>query len=314
MTSKSGRFLQLLNYLTRDQSKIENERGESFVLTKFLNGKTNEEMAREFAATEAGRLHRRANNTKMVHELISFSGLDKEKITIEHLQTLTEAYLERRSPMMQAFAIAHFNEDHLHCHIVSSPVELFTGRSLRMSKADFAAIKQDLQQLQMEKFPELTHSIVEHGRKAKERSVNKKQEQVSTKERDMTVRHPQRISDKARAREAIESCMIMADSKENFYELLEQSGFKPYQRGNTHGITDGNRNYRYTTLINDYTERFNALDEKQERIEELRGIRENNQEREQEYEMQQEYYGNGDNADENLDNDEEDNNDDIYPK
>lgn len=305
MTSKSGRFLQLLNYLTRDQSKIENERGESFVLRKFLNGKTNEEMAREFLETE--KLRRsplKSNSNQMIHEVLSFSDLSKEKITQEHLKTLTQAYLERISPSGQAYVICHYNEQHIHVHVVRSPLDIF-GNSQRIDRKTFAEIKNEVQLLQQQLYPELSHSIVEHGRKSKERSQNKKQEWVSKKERNMAVRHPQRIFDKARAREAIESCMIMADSKENFYELLEQSGFKPYQRGNTHGITDdGNRNYRYTTLINDYTERFNALDEKQERIEELRDIRENSQEREQEYDMDQNYYKNNDSPENNDEGDE----------
>lgn len=287
ITSKAPRFKQLLDYLTRDKDKTVNDRGESFVLKRFLNGKTNEEMAREFLLNEEKRLHKRSNNSKLVHEIISFSNLEHNKVTIEHLKVLTEAYLQMRSPLVQAFAIGHFGpESHYHCHIVSSPVDI-TGRNLRMSKDEFAKAKRDIQVLQTQLYPELSHSIVDHGKKEREKQKGRSQAVTKQKEKTMTIRNPSRISNKAKAREAIESCMIMAESKEHYFELLSELGFQPYQRGSGYkGIDDGERNYRFTSLMNNYAERFESLDQKQERIEDLRDVRSSSEEREQEYEME----------------------------
>lgn len=314
ITSKSGRFLQLLDYLTHDKNKMVNERGESFVLKRFLDGQTNEEMAREFLETE--KLRRgplKSNSNLLIHEVLSFSDLDKDKITQEHLKVLTEAYLERISPVGQAYIICHYNEQHIHLHVVRQPLNIF-GYSQRVDKKTYANIKLDIQRLQMEKFPELSNSIVEHGRKAAERGRVKQQE-LTAKEATMAIRHPGRISDKAKAREAIESCLIMAESREDFYSLLQDHGFNPYRRGNEYrGISDGYRNYRFTTLINDYAERFNALDMKQERMEELRDIRDNRQEREQEYEIERNYSDNNSSDEDNDDKEETNDSSDIYTK
>ena len=305
LTSKVGRFGQLLSYLTLDQSKTVNERGETFVLKKFLKGNTIEEMTREFLMNEQKRLHRRSNNSRLIHEVLSFSDLDRSKITIEHLKTLTEAYLEKRSPLMQSFAIAHFDQDHYHCHIVSSPVDI-TGRNLRMSKETFSTIKRELQAFQLERFPELSHSVVNHGQKEQDRQKGKSIDHRGEKEKTMAIRNSTRISDKAKAREAIESCMIMAESKEHYFELLSQSGFQPYQRGQDYkGLSDGSRNYRFNTLINNYAERFESLDQKQERIEDLREAREDANEREVDHEMERQSYDLEDEQEDDNNSDED---------
>ena len=301
LTSKAPRFRQLLEYLTKDEEKTVNERGENFVIKRFLKGTTIEEMAREFLMNEQKRLHPRSNNSKLIHEIISFSDLDRDKVTIEQLKTLTEAYLEKRSPLMQSFAIAHFNTDSFHCHVVSSPVDI-TGRNLRISKETFASIKRELQALQIELFPELSHSIVNHGKKEQDRQKGKAIDKRSEKEKTMTIHNPGRISGKAKAREAIESCMIMAESKEHYFELLSQSGFQPYQKGQDYkGLSDGLRNYRFNTLINNYAERFESLDQKQERIEDLREARMDANEREVDHEMERQSY--------DLEEDQEEEND-----
>lgn len=281
ITAKVPRFKQLLDYLTKDQEKIINQQGESFVLKQNLYGRTNAEMARKFLQTEGSRLvPRRSNSNRLIHEILSFSDLDRDRITIEHLKVLTEEYLSKRSPLLQGYAIGHFStEDHVHVHIILAPVDTL-GRSLRMSQEQFATIKRELQEFQIARFPELSQSTVRHGRKAEER----KQGRESQKEYAMNLRSPS-PSNKARAREAIESSMLMAESKEDFYRLLELEGFKPYQKGIS---DDGNRNYRFAALINDYSERFEALDQKQENLEELRDIRESKQDRVQEYNFEQE--------------------------
>src|SRR5690606_30780010 len=151
LTSRASRFGSLINYLTKDKDKLFNEHGEKYELRFNLAGKNNNRMmVKEFEMNEQNRIHKRSNNVKMVHEILAFSDLDREKITVEILNDLVTEYLNKRSPLIQAYAVGHFNENHYHVHIVSSPVELYTGRNLRMTHSEFATLKREIQEYQIE--------------------------------------------------------------------------------------------------------------------------------------------------------------------
>jgi hypothetical protein len=93
--------------------------------------------------------------------------------------------------------------------------------------------------------------------------------------------------------------MLIAESKEIFFELLAAEGLSPYRRGSEwKGISHNDINYRFSTLINDYSERYSNLEQKNERIEDLRDIRETEDERGQEVDMD---YENSNSLSENPD-------------
>jgi len=289
-TSKTPRFKQLLDYLTKSPDKVINDRGEVFMVQQHLFGLTNETMAEEFLFNEQNRIHHRANNTKLNHEIIAFSDLDKDKITIPILKDLTQEYLSQRSPYMQAFAIAHFDTDHQHVHIVSSPIELISQKNLRMSKTDFAELKLHMQEYQMEKYPELSNSIVEHGRKEKDIKLNIPIETTIDKE-FRVIERLGKETNKTKIRTAIENSFSVSNSKEQFLEQLSLQGFQTYTRGgDTKGISYGNKNYRFNTIINDYNERLNHLELKMEREDELRDLRESKQDRDYDLEKEESEY------------------------
>src|SRR5688572_28504463 len=100
----------------------------------------------------------------MNHVIISFHANDREKLSQEILQDIAQKYIDLSADAALVVAVPHFEKDHLHVHLAISGVDCFEGKSLRMSKADFADTKEKLQDYQREKYPELEHSIVEHGR------------------------------------------------------------------------------------------------------------------------------------------------------
>jgi hypothetical protein len=286
LTSRASRFGSLINYLTKDKSKLTSDRGEKFELHFNINERNQKRMVKEFEMNEQNRIHKRSNNIKMEQTVLAFSDLDRGKITPQILNDLVSEYLNKRSPLIQAYAVGHFNEAHYHVHIVSSPVELFTGRNLRMNHSEFAALKREIQEYQIEKYPELSNSVVRHGKK------KELEKQLSIKDKEFRLnQNPNKTSDKAQAKEAIEYCLAMAESKEHYFELLNEAGFTPYMRGNDFkGITDGNRKYRFATLVDDYAEQLTNLEVKQERIEELSDIRQDNSQiREPEQEVEIDY-------------------------
>ncbi len=58
-----------------------------------------------------------------------------------------------------------FDKQHYHIHICASGIEYKTGKSLRLTKPELQKLKKDIQQFQMGRFPELSNSVVQHGKK-----------------------------------------------------------------------------------------------------------------------------------------------------
>lgn len=272
-TSKTPRYKQLLEYLTKDLSKIENDHGEALIIKQHLYGADIKAMTREFYENEKNRLHHRANNVKVNHEIVSFSDLDKSKITVDILKDLTQEYLRQRSPYMQAIAVGHFDTEHMHVHVMSSPIELITGKNLRMSKSDFAQLKIHMQRYQLEKYPELSKSVVRHGKKESERATGKKSREF----KEDNIKSHQKKSSKSIIKGLIENCLMLAESKENFFELLKTEGLEPYKRGaDWKGVSVNDKNYRFSTLVSEYSNIYDRLDDGKSRASEHEITRELN--------------------------------------
>src|SRR6266513_2152857 len=80
---------------------------------------------------------------------------------------MAREYIRQRNPRRIYVAIPHFDKEHYHIHICASGIEYKTGKSLRLTKPNLLALKKNIQQFQIEKFPELSKSVVGHGKKEK---------------------------------------------------------------------------------------------------------------------------------------------------
>ena len=105
---------------------------------------------------------------------------------------------------------------------------------------EFKEIKKELQQYQIEKYPELTHSIVDHEK-------SKKKESVSEKEYQLTKRTKQ-PSERERTKELLTKLYKQSNSKEDFYKRIQDNGLKMYERGGKNYGIDGDRKMRFSTL------------------------------------------------------------------
>lgn len=264
-TSKTPRYTQLLKYLINDTAKTQNALGEALIIKQHLSGLDIRAMSKEFFENEKNRLHHRANNVKVNHEIVSFSDLDKSKITIPILKDLTQEYLRQRSPFMQAIAVGHFDTEHMHVHVMSSPIEMITGKNLRMSKSEFAQLKIHMQRYQMAKYPELARSVVQHGKKESDRA-----KRVLIDHTNELSKKGNKKSSKAMVKSLLENCLMLAKSKEHLIELLKNEGLEPYKRGiDWKGVSVNDKNYRFSTLINDFNNKVESIDKNHDRIEEI---------------------------------------------
>lgn len=74
--------------------------------------------------------------------------------------------IRQRNPNGLYVAVPHFDKNHYQIHICASGMDK-TGMSLRLPKADLQKLKKNIQQYQIDMFPELSKSIVNHGKKEK---------------------------------------------------------------------------------------------------------------------------------------------------
>lgn len=266
LSRKSG-IKQILNYLFKDESKLRNSVNRSFVMRKNVRSRRVDKMAKEFEKNETLRVHKRANNVKVYHTVISFSNKDKYQITEPMLRDISKQYMKLRGGSNLYIGTAHYDHDHVHLHFVVSGTKYLTGKASRQSKAEFQKVKLAMDTYQKEKYPELVNSLPKHG-KARETVLAKNGLNVYTR---------------ATQKESLLKCLEMAykeKSLDGFLSHLRQHGHEPYFRnGRLTGIKyEGDRKFRFQTLGYD-KEKISRLEaeaekEKQE-LDELSEIRDN---------------------------------------
>src|SRR4029077_20694415 len=127
------------------------------------------------------------DSVKLFHEILSWHKDDAKHITLAKMEDMVRKYIQLRNPNGIYTAVPHFDKDHCHVHICASGVGYKTGKSLRLSKADLQKLKVETQNYQIQKYPELTHSIVNHTKKEKS-LVTDKEYQVKRRIGRETIR------------------------------------------------------------------------------------------------------------------------------
>lgn len=255
-------FFRLLNYMMGENEKLQDSNGKSFTVTHNLKSKRIQQWVIEYRKNEEYRKHKRKNQNYLTHEIISFH--KEENVTIEQMEDITREYIHRRNPSGIYVAVPHFDKEHCHIHICASSIEYRTGKSLRMSKAQFQKFKTNIQQYQQDKYPELSKSIVNHG--------SKKKALTTEKEFLMKLRTG-RDSEKEKLLAMLKTCYKKANSRKTFFELIEECGLKVYSRGGKiSGVHFGTKKFRLKR-IGFTEERLEELDRSLNRVNELQQTR-----------------------------------------
>ncbi len=167
LSHKKPDFKKLLNYMMNNKDRLFDASKESFVFAHNLLGDSIDEWEKQFKENETYREHKRKNSTYITHEILSWSKEDVDNISLEKMEDMAREYVMMRNPNGMYVAVPHFDKNHYHVHICAAGIEYRTGRTMRMSKQDFGKLKKDIQAYQKQKFPELSKSIVEHGKAGK---------------------------------------------------------------------------------------------------------------------------------------------------
>ena len=256
--------------MLHDKDRLFDREGKSFIVTYNLKGNNIKEWGQQFKENETYRTQRRKDSVLLTHEILSWHRDDAKNITLKKLEEMTREYIRLRNPNGLYIAVPHFDKGHYHVHVCASGIEYHNGKSLRLSKAELQKLKKGIQNYQVEKFPELSHSIVNHGGKSKSLVTEKEYQHKHRMGRE---------SEKEKIIETLQTCYKKAFSKEDFFELLKESKLSSYSRGGkVTGIVYQGRKFRFSTL--GFTdEKLKELDKSIERERELQKVRERRKEK-----------------------------------
>lgn len=238
-TYKKPGFKRLLEYMLNDKERLFDDEGKSFAITHNLKGDSIDGWIKQFLDNEQYRKLKRKDSTRLTHEIISFHKDDAKNISLDKMETMAREYIRLRNPKGIYVAVPHFDKQHYHIHICASGLEYRTGKALRMTKGEFQTLKKNIQLFQQEKFPELSKSIVGHGKKVHALSDQEYQYKLRTG----------RATEKEQLIGILKTCYKKANSKESFFELLKECKLKIYERGGKiSGVYFANKKFRFKRI------------------------------------------------------------------
>jgi hypothetical protein len=262
-TYKRPVFDRLLKYMLHDEGRLFDNKKHSFLIKHNLKGNSISQWVKQFKENETFRKLRRKGNVIFTHEIISFHKDDAGNISLDKLEDIARQYIQKRNINGMFVAVPHFDKSHYHIHICASGVEYRSGKSMRMSKGDFQKLKKDIQQYQLEQFPELSKSVVKHDSK----TAGIKKVKTSEKEYQYKLRTG-RATEKEQVIGMLKTCYKAAYSKEEFFKLISENGLKTYIRGGKiTGVIFHNQKFRINRLgfteerLEDLNRSFNRKDD-----------------------------------------------------
>lgn len=236
MSRKEPSFESLLAYLHR--GRID----ERFQFYHNLYSRRRDEVGREFVEN-AGHLRKRQGGVYLYHEILSIKKSTRlsEFRQKEMLQEVVQRYVLSRSQRSLVYGVLHDEHlEHLHYHLLISANEAGSAERIRLSKADFAQVKTQLEAMVQQLYPELEQGMV-MSQPAKGEKLSRKGGELKRR----TGKTPERDDLKARLHR-----VFSAENQAEFFELLAVQQVRVYVRGQSIGFEDlkTGRKHRLKTL------------------------------------------------------------------
>lgn len=244
--SRQGGISKLVKYMKKPLKAQKNQTENIFWNFETKRPNNTKAVIKEFLENQS-HIKARKNGVAYYHEVISFNALDSQKLTTKILLDIAKKYLSLRAESSLAFAVPHFeNGKNPHIHIAISANECGSSKKAWIKKAQFQKIKQELEQYQREKYPELECSLVNHGTRSQAKP------QISRKEKELKrrCRKGQKQTEKEKLAELVSKYLKFSTSEAEFRTQINLEGLCIYQRGHSPGIEDlsTSRRHRLKTL------------------------------------------------------------------
>lgn len=249
LSRHSPSYLGLIDYILKEGKGGEHKAPEPYLHN--FRGKSKTEWVKELCQNEAFRKHPRKDQVYFYHAMLSFSNLDSEKITQDILKDITTKFIDLRGKEGMFLTAQHQDREHLHIHCLISALEFKTGKAFRMTKNQFQDLKIELQNYQLQKFPQLENSLPNH---------QSGKEYLTSKEFNAKNKNTKAFQ-KAEITTKINDLLAISENQQQFLERLRENGLHHYERGGrAYGISLEDKNYRFSTLGIDL-EKINSLPE-----------------------------------------------------
>lgn len=255
---KTGEFKKLLEYIDSDKGRGRGATG----IYHNITVPTLENAQHEFLENDRYR-QKRKSGVVIYHEILSFHENDSQFLSPEILEDISRKYIALRGENALCFSKPHVNDKHFHIHFMFSGTECFSSKTLRLDNKKLRRVKRDIEKYQMERYPELTSSIVYHNERQKAEKKSDREYQLK--------KRTGKESDKDFLITELTTLFNKCTGFDSFVELVRSNGFICYEyRNKIKGVIYNGRKFRFSTLGFD-KERFLAL---QDRISILQNYRE----------------------------------------
>ncbi len=234
LSRHSNSYASLLSYIFKETKTSSKQ-----MFLHNIRGTSKKEWVREFKQNESYRKHKRSDQAYVFHEILSFSNADKEKINETILKDIVTEYIRLRGKTGVFAGAVHYDKEHIHIHFCVSSVEFRTGKAFRLSPTQLRELKTTLQEFHIQKYPELTASICEHGKGG---------EYLTDKEYQFKHRTGRKL-----LKEEIQHYVLKyfeeSNSLKSFLEALREAGLHHYERkGVAMGVTYLGTKFRFSRL------------------------------------------------------------------
>ncbi|MGB1216680.1 MAG: relaxase/mobilization nuclease domain-containing protein, partial [Saprospiraceae bacterium] len=246
-------FAQKIDYIMSDKGRAYGL--ETFELFKNVRGHNRDGAVNSFETNdryrqENAKRKKVRNSVVCYHDIISFHHRDKQNLTDEKLQDLTEKYIELRCPNAVVYSKAHIHNKNIHVHLLISGSEYKSQVLTRLSDAKWKKVRKDIEQYQKEQYPELRHSLVYQNLGEKKRKGKAKRLED---EKMLKKRQPTKILDKDLMKNAVRDFFKVARSEQHFQDLMKGHGVEFYQRKiggkeQPYGVLCNGRKMRFSTI------------------------------------------------------------------
>lgn len=232
------------------------EKGKQAVYHNLITNKNNlTQICNEFMRNSRY-IKPRSNGIILHHEVISLSSLDKELVTEHILNSIARKYLELRAPEAKAYAVAQFNTNNPHIHLMISANKLDSAEKMEISNKQFFSIRREMDRYLEQSYPELKHSIIftdkNLSKKKTIRSDGKMKVSWYEQEREKRLKRAGKEvtpSKKQLVRDAILTAFSVAMDSSQFVNLLKEQGLTLYKRGQSFGVENSEgMKFRLNTL------------------------------------------------------------------
>jgi hypothetical protein len=266
MSRKQASFGQLVDYMEDGRQDIK------YTIKHNLYSNKSDEIKKEFESN-ASFLNKRKNGVYMYHEVVSITKSKQlnDEEQKELLRKIGLQYIEKRANNNLVYGVLHTDkEDNFHYHFLISSNESEESKKHRLSKYDFDKIKKDLENLVLEKYPELEQKKI----------INKKATEKLSKKGAELKRRTGKNNQRDSVKNRLKTVFNLSQNKQSFFENIKKEKMEIYVRGDSIGIIDliTGRKHRLKTLgmlddfnkISSIVETSETINKRKEEIQENR--------------------------------------------